>query len=145
MTSESLVETQLLARQFVDTIRPGAFARVVALHGDLGSGKTSFAQGVALCLKVDGQVQSPTFVIEKIYPTKHPHFKKLIHIDAYRLESSRELEKLGFRELLEDPGNLILVEWPERVADLMPDTADIIRFEFIDENTRAIEIEYGKE
>ncbi|HVS79946.1 MAG TPA: tRNA (adenosine(37)-N6)-threonylcarbamoyltransferase complex ATPase subunit type 1 TsaE [Candidatus Paceibacterota bacterium] len=144
MTSESLVETQLLARQFVDGLAPGHSARIVALYGDLGSGKTSFAQGVASCLKVGEQVQSPTYVIEKIYKTKHSAFKKLVHIDAYRLESSKELEKLGWRDLIADPDNLILVEWPERVADLMPDNADIVRFEFVDENARKIDFEYGK-
>jgi tRNA threonylcarbamoyladenosine biosynthesis protein TsaE len=68
----------------------------------------------------------------------------MIHIDAYRLEKSEELVKLGWEDIISDPRNIILVEWPERVADIMPDNADIIRFEFIDETTRDIEIEYGR-
>jgi tRNA threonylcarbamoyladenosine biosynthesis protein TsaE len=144
MRSTGIFETQLLARQFIDAIKSKGTARVVALHGDLGSGKTTFAQGVATVLGVDDTVQSPTFVIEKIYETKHPIFTKLIHIDAYRLEAAEELSKLGWDDIVADTKNLILVEWPERVADIMPDDADIIRFEFIDENIRDIEIEYGR-
>lgn len=144
MRSTGILETQLFARQFVDAVKRRNNARVVALHGDLGSGKTTFAQGVASVLGIERAVQSPTYVIEKIYDTKRDDFKKLIHIDAYRLEKSDELLKLGWEDVVSDPSNLILVEWPERVADIMPDNADIIRFEFIDENTREIDIEYGK-
>jgi tRNA threonylcarbamoyladenosine biosynthesis protein TsaE len=145
MISGSVLETQIAARCFVDRLTAGSRAFVVALQGDLGSGKTAFAQGVAAALGIKDTVQSPTFVIEKLYKTSHPKFKKLVHIDAYRLDSADELLKLGWKETVADPGNLVLVEWPERVAEIMPDDAEIIRFEFIDENTRNIKFEHGEE
>ena len=88
--SKSLEETQQLAHEWVnslDTSRNEAL--VVGLYGNLGAGKTAFTQAVARELGIQEIVTSPTFVIEKIYPTSHPHFARLIHIDAYRLEARR--------------------------------------------------------
>lgn len=140
MISRSLGETQDIAAKFVSELAPGERATVIALKGDLGSGKTSFAQGVAKALGVAETVQSPTFVIEKLYEAVHPHFKKLVHIDAYRLESADELRKIGWEDVERDPGNLILVEWPERVAGIAQGAREI-RFEFISESERAITID----
>lgn len=117
--------------------------KVVTLSGGLGAGKTTFAQAFAKALGVEEDVTSPTFVIEKIYQLKEQRFERLIHIDAYRLESSRELEALGFKELLQDPGNLILIEWPERVPELIPSDATRVRFD-IHGDERTISID-GKE
>ncbi len=102
-------------------------ATLVTLSGELGAGKTSFAQGVASALGITEHVTSPTFVLEKIYvlPQNMRGFSKLVHIDAYRLKGGSELAALGFQELLQDPGNLILLEWPERVADVLPHAATI--------------------
>lgn len=114
-------------------------ATVLGLKGDLGAGKTTFTKSVAKVLGVEGVVTSPTFVIEKIY--KLPQggdFSYLIHIDAYRLEESRELLVLGWKDLIDDPRNLILVEWPEKVSDILPKDVKILQFKFIDEETREI-------
>src|ERR1700679_1259702 len=109
------------ATRFAQSLSPRAdTATVVTLSGDLGTGKTTFTQAVAKALGVGEDVTSPTFVIEKIYQLKGQKFDRLIHIDAYRLENEHELKVLGFEELLEDPKNLILLEWPERVAELIP-------------------------
>lgn len=140
MLSKSLLETQLLARGFIDGLRPGHRATVVGLYGDLGSGKTSFTQGAADALGIEGAVQSPTFVIEKIYDAAHPHFKKFVHIDAYRLESPDELAKLGWEDISSRPGYLIFIEWAEKVEDILPDDRLAIRFEYVDEETRKITI-----
>jgi tRNA threonylcarbamoyladenosine biosynthesis protein TsaE len=102
-------------------------ATVVGLQGDLGAGKTHFAQNLGKVMGVE-RMPSPTFSIMNIYPVEWQGFKKLIHIDAYRLESEDELAKLGWAELLADPANLILVEWPERVEGLMPKEAKRIHF-----------------
>jgi tRNA threonylcarbamoyladenosine biosynthesis protein TsaE len=75
-------------------------ALIVGLYGNLGAGKTSFTQAVARALGVTDIVNSPTFVIEKIYDTKHTHFIRLVHIDAYRLEDAKELQNLNFEELV---------------------------------------------
>ena len=118
------------AQDFITGLSPQVGdATVVALSGDLGAGKTTFAQAVARALGVEETVSSPTFVIEKVYQLSGQSFEKLIHIDAYRLESAHELEVLGWRETVADPNNLILIEWPERLAALVPEGAIHIRFE----------------
>jgi len=98
-------------------------AVVIALEGDLGAGKTSLTQALARTLGVTEDVTSPTFVIQKSYKTDDADFKTLVHIDAYRLDTERELEVLGFKDMLKSPRTLIVVEWAERVAKLIPDDA----------------------
>lgn len=115
-------------------------AAVLTLTGDLGSGKTTFVQGVARYFGVEDRVTSPTFVIEKVYELPRGPFKHLIHIDAYRLESAHELEVLGWHEMAAEPTNLILVEWPERVPGIFSKGAMRLLFTFIDENTRKVEL-----
>ncbi|HEX2792103.1 MAG TPA: tRNA (adenosine(37)-N6)-threonylcarbamoyltransferase complex ATPase subunit type 1 TsaE [Candidatus Paceibacterota bacterium] len=95
-------------------------ATLVTLSGELGAGKTSFSQGAARALGVTEAVTSPTFVLEKEYALERGAFERLVHIDAYRLKEGSELGALGFKERLADPANLILLEWPERVADALP-------------------------
>jgi len=95
-------------------------ATVVVLSGDLGAGKTTFTQGIARGLGIEENVTSPTFVLEKIYELEHQKWLHLIHIDAYRLKDARELEVLGWNEIVFDPSNLIVVEWPEHIATLIP-------------------------
>lgn len=124
----------------MDTIKPAEHATVVALEGELGAGKTSFAQEVGKTVGVGENMRSPTFVIEKIYPIDFKGFKRLIHLDAYRLESESELIHLGWEEIIKNKENLILIEWPENVAGIIPLDAKRIYFKFIDEHTREIEI-----
>jgi tRNA threonylcarbamoyladenosine biosynthesis protein TsaE len=104
-------------------------ATLVALSGDLGAGKTTFVQGVARALGVVDIVTSPTFVLEKIYQLVGQKFARLIHIDAYRLNGSEELHAIGWDEIIADPKNLVLVEWPEKVADAIPEYAIRIMIE----------------
>lgn len=139
--SKSLSETRNVAKDFLDTIEYGKNATVVALEGNLGAGKTAFAQEVGKILGVVENMHSPTFVIEKIYTIDFRKFKRLIHIDAYRLEKESELLHLGWEELIKEPENLILIEWPENVSKIIPKNARKISFKFIDENTREINYE----
>jgi len=134
----------VFARSFVKEITSvkerGGRATVVGLQGDLGSGKTTFAKSVAKALGVDGAVTSPTFVIEKIYKLPQSGiFSHLVHIDAYRLENSKELMAIGWEDIVNDPESLILIEWPENVSSILPEDMEMIRFKFIDENTRGVE------
>lgn len=156
--SKSLEETEKFARDFVLKLTPKKDeATLVALSGELGSGKTTFVQFVARALGVKENITSPTFVLIKNYQfTKGDFnfpfekggvpmdigtgdFKILYHVDAYRLESGAELAKLGFEEIVANPQNLIFLEWPENVAEVLPNDILTIKFSFVDEATRAIE------
>ncbi len=136
--SKSPKETNKIAGDFLNTLKSGERATIVALQGDLGAGKTAFAQAVGKILGVAENMHSPTFVIEKIYKIDWQGFTKLIHVDAYRLEKESELLHLGWAEIIREPENLILIEWPERVSGLIPPDARRIFFTFIDGKTRAI-------
>ena len=131
-------ETAKAAETFVAALAPETSATTVGLSGDLGSGKTTFVKAAAKALGVGQVVTSPTFVIEKIYKLHGQSFEHLIHIDAYRLERGHQLHPLGFATLVQDPENLIFIEWPERVADVLPHTMRTVLFSFIDEDTRSI-------
>ncbi len=139
--SKNAEETTKIAEVFLATLGnlKSNQATVVGLFGDLGSGKTTFTQALGKHLGVIEVMTSPTFVIEKIYSLDGKNgFKKLIHIDAYRLDSGRELHSLNFVEICNDPNNLILIEWPERVADILPGNIVKINFKFISEFEREI-------
>ncbi len=137
----TLEQLQKQASTFVLGLQPFPHqATVVGLYGDLGAGKTTFTQAVAKALGVTEQITSPTFLIFKKYPllVTSSRYRSLVHIDAYRLKNSDELRKLRFDELLSDPTNLILVEWADKVADLLPQDHTKLHFEFVDEATRQI-------
>ncbi|OHA24681.1 MAG: tRNA (adenosine(37)-N6)-threonylcarbamoyltransferase complex ATPase subunit type 1 TsaE [Candidatus Taylorbacteria bacterium RIFCSPLOWO2_01_FULL_44_26] len=144
--SHSLLKTSNIAREWLKEVsenlpRIESGAIVVGLSGDLGSGKTAFVKTVAKLLGVTEEVTSPTFVIMKTYEIQQEYFKRLVHIDAYRLEKDEKLEVLRFKDLIADPGNFIFLEWPERVETVMPDDAIKISFKFIDEGVREITFE----
>jgi tRNA threonylcarbamoyladenosine biosynthesis protein TsaE len=120
-TLRTLAELETEAARFVSSLAPGEQAILVTLSGELGAGKTALTKAVAKAFGVEELVNSPTFVLEKIYllPAGQP-FKHLIHIDAYRLEKGSDLSTLGFDELMRDASNLVLLEWPEKVRDTLP-------------------------
>ena len=139
--SRNLEGTQKIAKDFVYSIKKKEKgATVVGFYGDLGSGKTTFVQNIAKVFGVSETVTSPTFVIEKIYELNNQNFQHLIHIDAYRLEKSEELLHLGWNELISDKNNLILVEWPEKVENIMPKHIKINLKHTKDEGSRQIEM-----
>ncbi|MFZ2621482.1 MAG: tRNA (adenosine(37)-N6)-threonylcarbamoyltransferase complex ATPase subunit type 1 TsaE [Minisyncoccia bacterium] len=139
--SKNLEETQKVAKDFVLSLSPNSEkAVVVGLYGNLGAGKTTFTQAVARTFGVEETVTSPTFVIEKIYELTDQKFTHLIHIDAYRLEKSEELLSLGFNKIISDPKNLILIEWPDRVANIMPEHIKINLKPLENESSREIEV-----
>ena len=97
-------------------------AVIVALTGELGAGKTTFAQGFTSGLGIRGQVSSPTFILMRNTKLKNSKFDSFIHIDAYRATAADFL-KLGFKEIAADPNNIILVEWADRLKKLIPKSA----------------------
>lgn len=119
---ESLEELQHVAHEVCGTLTKDAeHATLLTLQGELGAGKTAFTKALANTFGVKEHVTSPTFVIAKQYDLVDQEFSKLIHIDAYRLEEEESLAPLGFSELLENPENVIVLEWPERVEDALPE------------------------
>ena len=111
---------------------------VVGLSGDLGAGKTTFSKEIARLLGVEETVTSPTFGIQKQYVTKNKTFLEFVHIDAYRIEDVKEIGALRFVELFEKPNILIFIEWPEKIAEVLPKETIMLSFEALDENARKI-------
>ena len=99
--------------------QPGR-ATLITLEGNLGAGKTTLVQAVARELGVEEAVQSPTYVLMKKYELVGQPFKKLVHLDLYRLNDKEEFAALRPSEFLADPDALVCVEWPERVGDALP-------------------------
>jgi tRNA threonylcarbamoyladenosine biosynthesis protein TsaE len=114
-------------------------AHVLTLQGDLGAGKTALTKAIATTLGIREHVTSPTFVIMKSYEVRgHPRYTSLTHIDAYRIDDEEELQVLGFPELLMDTSRLIVIEWPERVAGLIPEDALNVSIQIEDTGERTI-------
>lgn len=118
----SVEETFELAGKLGSEAVPG---QVYLLSGDLGTGKTAFAQGFASGLGIDDYVNSPTFTIMQIYDSGRI---PLYHFDVYRIGDSSEMDELGYEEYFYGDG-VTLVEWPEMIEDILPSDAIMIRIE----------------
>lgn len=130
MVTKSAQETKKIAGILAQEALKNSRGLVIALEGELGSGKTTFVQGFAAALGVKDNVLSPTFVLMKIYEVKPRNrmLKHFIHIDCYRLDSAKDLLHLGFHELLKDRDAIVLIEWADRVRRLIPRGAIRLRF-----------------
>jgi tRNA threonylcarbamoyladenosine biosynthesis protein TsaE len=115
VTTASADETRAIATELAAALPPDS---TLALHGDLGVGKTTFVQGLARGLRIPDAVTSPTFNIF----TLHRGPTNLVHLDAYRLQSAKEVEDLLLADFLVSPWCLA-VEWPDKIADWLPPTA----------------------
>ena len=98
---------------------------VLCLEGDLGAGKTLFVQSLAHSMGVEGEVTSPTFNLMNIYEGR----MKIFHFDLYRLETEDELEEIGFYEYVEEPEGLVVIEWPDKFPDSLPEDHIYIKIE----------------
>jgi len=136
-TSRSDVETFAAGEAFASGVSPGS---VIALVGELGSGKTRFVSGACRALGVTAPVTSPTFTIINEYPAP---FGRVIHIDLYRIARKAELADLGLEEYFV-PQNICFIEWAEQVMDLLPGESKVVRFTHGRQaNERIIEIGGG--
>ncbi len=127
------------AEELLMSLSPKGTATLVTLSGELGAGKTAFTKALASHLGITEDVTSPTFVLEKIYSLPETsRFARLIHIDAYRLKNGTELAALGFDELMKDGENLVVLEWPEKVADALPNAERALTLRVHDDGSRII-------
>ena len=141
ITTRSAAETKKIASKLAKEIAAtrSDHARVIALSGNLGAGKTTFVQGFARALGVRERIQSPTFVLMKIYSLKRrKNIKHLVHIDSYRIESPREIEHLGLRDLFNDKDAVIIIEWADRIKKLLPAYTQRITFSHSRASTQRI-------
>lgn len=133
-TTPNLQGTIALAADFASRLKPGDF---VALEGDLGAGKTQFVRGLVQGLGGDPrQVSSPTFILLNIYDTPR---LKVFHLDAYRVSSEEDLEAIGFGELLEQQG-VVVVEWWQKVKGIVPEDRWLVQIETLSPKRRQITI-----
>lgn len=133
--THSTQETKKLAAEVAKKINQGS---VIALYGDLGSGKTTFVRYLAEALGYKSRVQSPTFVIARRYKKDGLVFN---HIDLYRLTSRQEAEDIGVGDFLNDQENITAIEWPEIIEEMLPKKTIRIYFEDPSENERKIKIQ----
>lgn len=133
-SSDSVEQTEAIAANLARALPAGA---CVALHGDLGAGKTQFVRGLVRGLGGNPRaVSSPTFVLLNIYGGGR---LTVYHLDAYRVTGGDDFDAIGLPELLEQ-GGVVVVEWPQRVAELLPPDAINVRIEAVGERRRQISI-----
>lgn len=154
-------ETQQLGFTFAKALKGG---EVLALYGDLGSGKTTFMQGLAKGLGIEKKILSPTFIIMRSYviPVQiedarmgtgiqklgldsrirgnDNNVKSLYHIDLYRINGEQDVEGLGLLELMNQPENIIAIEWPDKIENILPEKRINIYFEYVGDDKRKIRI-----
>lgn len=125
-------------------------ATILALSGELGSGKTTFAKGFAKAWGIAEPVVSPTFILSRTYRvpkgmSKGMSFERFVHIDAYRLSGPEELSHLGWNDILSDEKALVLVEWAEKIAGALPEKIHTFTFEHADGRRRKVIFHYAEE
>jgi len=137
--TKSEAQTLALGKKLARRLRGG---EVIALVGDLGAGKTVFTRGLARGLGVKNIINSPTFVLMKVYKIRNLKLKikNLIHVDAYRLNSGRELIDIGLKDWLGRRDGVVLIEWADRVKDILPKKKIRINLKVISPQARAITI-----
>jgi tRNA threonylcarbamoyladenosine biosynthesis protein TsaE len=132
--TNSSEETQKLGERFTGMLKPGAF---IAFYGDLGSGKTTFIQGLAKGLGIVRRIISPTFIIARHYEIDKGSF---YHVDLYRTESKHDLLGIGLDQIIEDKNNIVALEWAEKMGDMLPKHRFDINFEYLENDRRKITI-----
>ena len=132
--SQTPAETQALARELAQTLQPPV---VIALYGDLGAGKTLFTQALARALGVTEPVTSPTFTLINEYEL--PAGGRLFHVDVYRLHNAvEEAIALGLEDLFD--AGIVVIEWADRIADILPDERIEVHFQPAGEGQRRITV-----
>jgi tRNA threonylcarbamoyladenosine biosynthesis protein TsaE len=118
----------------------------VLLHGELGAGKTTLAKGIASALGVGDVVSSPSFSLVNEYETAlAPAVSRLFHLDLYRLRDERDLASIGFDDLVASTDGVMLVEWPERAATVLPERYLLVEIETVRFDNRRLRFVPGSD
>jgi len=137
---ESEQETKEFAKEVLENLGD---RNVILLSGDLGTGKTTFTQGLAMALGITERVVSPTFTISRVYPVKLDklaQFDKLVHFDLYRIATIEGVLDLGIMEYINDQKSLVVIEWPELVEGRILDNKKVLlKFSYGERGSRVIE------
>jgi len=144
-TTYSFKETQSIAKEIIPEL---SGHKVIALFGDLGSGKTTFIQGLAKGLGITKKIISPTFIIMRTYNippllkerVRNSFHSNFYHVDLYRIKSPHDIQDIGLLELIKEENGIFAIEWPEKIKHLLPHNTIKIYFEYLDENKRKITI-----
>lgn len=138
--TKSARETQKVGRKIAANLVKKT-PSIIALTGDLGSGKTTFVQGFVKGLGVRKRIISPTFILMRTYKAKKKN--TLYHLDLYRIESNfeKEIENLGVKDFWKEEKNILIIEWAEKIKNLLPDDTIWIKFEYLSDDKRKIIIE----
>jgi len=132
---------ELLAQEILKEKNPKNIW-VLGLKGELGGGKTTFLQGFAKGIGIKDKILSPTFVIMKKFKIKHPGFGDFYHFDCYRSLGSKDIMDMGFKKIVNNPGNIIVIEWADKIKNILPKSTIWIDFYFIDDKKRKIVIKF---
>ncbi len=137
--TKSAQETKDLGKKLAADLKGG---ELLALTGELGSGKTTFVQGLAKGLGIKQRAISPTFILMRSYKCQVSGVKNFYHIDLYRLENNveREVRNLGIEEIWDNPKNIVVIEWAEKIKNILPKNKIWIEFENLGEDKRKIKI-----
>jgi tRNA threonylcarbamoyladenosine biosynthesis protein TsaE len=135
--SKSTQETQAIAQELAKGHQSGG---IFLLEGPMGAGKTTFTQGFAQGLGISEPIVSPTYILSRQYPLPDNKSGYFYHLDLYRLEKLSQIENLGIKEIFENPHNIVLIEWSEKLESLKPDIYTLIKITPISEETREIAI-----
>lgn len=137
--THSAEETREVGKNFAQMLKPGT---LICFEGNLGAGKTTFIQGLLEGLGAEKPFVSPTFILMKQYDlavSTSAGIKYIYHADAYRL-GAKEFREIGFEEWITDAQGITLLEWPERIGELLPEKYTTVKIESISETERKIEL-----
>lgn len=137
LITKSAKETRELGTKLAKEYQNGA---ILALMGDLGAGKTTFAAGFAKGLGIKSKLISPTYILIREYQLYSQSYAKLYHIDLYRLENQQQILDLGLKDIFDNPKNIVLIEWAEKLINLPRKHLIKINFEYLSESKRRITI-----
>src|SRR5690554_431438 len=129
INTDSPEATQKAGHELSASLKPGS---IVALTGELGAGKTTFVKGIAEGLGISSRITSPTFIIMRSYDNN------FYHVDLYRLDDNidQEVANLGLLDIIKEGNSIVVIEWAEKIRNLLPENTIWINFKILEENKR---------